>query len=118
MVRTIHTAEKNTVQQAPRIVACVATVATVIFPDQRYLQLQEIAYRYFQNVGSNRVYYSVGVGGAGSTVEVPVPQCNDTNVFHGYLEAGQILDCGLSLQMVSAYSPSGTTISTTLVFRN
>lgn len=118
MMRTIHTAEKNTVQQAPRVVACAAGQAILIFPDQRYLVSQEVAYRYFQNVGANRLYYSIGVGGANSTVDQPVPQCDNVATFHGFLEAGQVLDCGSSLQMVSVYSPAGTTVATTLIFRN
>lgn len=118
MVRTIHTAEKNTVQQAPRVVAVPAATPTLIFPDQRYLQSQEVAFRYIQNVGAQRVYYTIGDGGAGSTVQVPVPSCDNINNFHGFIEAGQVLDCGSCLQMVSVYSVAGSSVSTTLIFRN
>jgi len=118
MLRNIHTVEKNTVQQAPRVITATAATAILVFPDQRYLQLQEIAYRYFQNVGTNRIYYSIGVGGAGSTVAVPVASCDNVLNYHGFLEAGQVLDCGQTLQMVSVYSPSGSIVSTTLIFRN
>ena len=118
MIRTIHPAEKNTVQQAPRVIAVAAGTATLVFEDMRQIKFQEIAYRYFQNVGANRVYYSIGVAGVGSTQQNPVPSCDNILNYHGFLEAGQVLDCGSCLQMVSVYSVAGTTVSTTLIYRN
>ncbi len=118
MIRTIHPAEKNTVQQAPRVINLVAGTATLVFEDMRQIKFQEIAYRYFQNTGANRVYYSIGVAGAGSTAQNPIPSCDNVLNFHGFLEAGQVLDCGSTLQMVSVNSPAGSQISTTLIYRN
>jgi hypothetical protein len=118
MLRTIHAAEKNTVQQAPRVINLVAGTATLVFEDIRNIKFQEIAFRYFQNTGANRLYYTIGVAGPGSTPEAPVPSCDNINNFHGFLEAGQVLDCGSCLQMVSVNSPSGSQVSTTLIYRN
>ncbi len=122
MITFIGVAEKNTVVQAPRVVACAAGVATLAFPDQRYVQSQTIARRYIQNVGAQRVYLSFGVDGGAAgrpdIVQNPVPSCDNINNFHGFIEAGQTYDCSLSLQMVSVYSPAGSTIATVLVVRN
>jgi hypothetical protein len=114
MFRTIHSAEKNTVQQAPNVINCAAGVATLVFADMRQIKFQEVAYRYIQNVGANRVYYSIGVAGA----TVDTPSCDNIANFHGFIEAGQVLDCGSCLQMVSVNSPGGSQVSTTLIFRN
>lgn len=114
MIRTIHPAEKNTVQQAPRVITVPAATATLVFEDMRQIKFQEIAYRYFQNVGANRVYYSIGIAGATAVA----PNCDNIANYHGFLEAGQVLDCGSSLQMVSVYSVAGSTVSTTLIYRN
>lgn len=117
MIRFLSVAERWATVEPPRIVTCGAAVATVIFPDTTKDQMVEYAGLYMQNVGANRAYYSFGVEGVGSTRAIPIGVCDNVNVYHGFLEAGQMLDVG-HRKIVTVYSPAGTTISTTAIRRN
>lgn len=117
MIVFIPVAEKNTEVLPPVVTALAAATAVVAFPDQRFVQSQTIVKRYIQNVGAQRVYVNLCVGGAGSTPAAPVASCDNLLNFHGYIEAGQTYDCSASLQQVSVYSPAGSTIATVISIR-
>jgi len=111
MVRVAGVVEKNTLIYPPNVITVAAATATQIFdvinPRQEYVA------RYIQNVGANRAYYSWGI-----TNVAGAPVCNNIDMFHGYIEAGQQLDCSAHGWNVNVYSVAGTTISTTVVIRN
>ncbi len=112
MVRVASVVERNTTVDAPNVIVVAAATATLIFPP--CLTRTEYVARYIQNVGANRAYYSFGTYGA--TVNDPV--CDNVAAFHGYLDAGQQLDCSAHASVVCVYSVAGTTISTTSIRRN
>lgn len=103
--------ERNTSVDAPRIVNVPANTATIIFPATQ--PRVTLAARYIQNVGSNRLYYSFGI-----LTSTGAAACNAIDVFHGFLEAGQQLDCSAFAGPVCGFSVDGTTVSTTQVRRN
>lgn len=127
MIRTINAAERSISVQAPNVITIAADSdstnatdgsgipiadgntykGTCIFQDLNRTSREEIAYRYVQNVGDNRLYFSIGSLG-----------CDNINNFHGYLEVGQQLDCSNHRLSVWGYSVAGTTVATQLYQRN
>lgn len=103
--------ERNSFPEPPRIVDVPADTATIIFP-QTPPRLT-LAARYLQNVGANRLYYSFGI-----LTEAGAAQCNNIDIFHGFIEAGQQLDCSAFAGPVCGYSVGGTSVSTTQLRRN
>lgn len=120
MQRFLGVAERWNAVEPPNVLVIAAATPTVVFPDQRRgdITTGEIAYRYIQNVGAQRLYYSFGVEGVGSTPSAPVGVCDNVNMYHGFIEAGQALECGHHRQIVTVYSPAGTTVATVLIWRN
>lgn len=114
-VRATTFCERGTDIDPPRIVTVAAATATVVLPPEPLAG--EIASRYIQNVGANALYYSFGVyeDVAGSDEVLPV--CDNVNQYHGYLAAGQQLDCSSHRKIVCVYSVAGTTVATTTVRR-
>lgn len=111
MLRVAGVVEKNTLIYPPSVITVAAATATEVLPVIN--PRQEYVARYIQNVGANRAYYSWGI-----TTPAGGPICNNIDMFHGYLEAGQQLDCSAHGFNVNVYSVLGTTISTTVVIRN
>ena len=108
MLRTIPISERNVTIDAPNIINVPAATATVVLLDERTTR-NEISQRFIQNTGANDLYYSEGVAdNAGGG------QCNNTNVYHGMVLAGQQLDCSAHRRMVTVYSVGGTTVATTI----
>jgi len=114
--RSVTYSERNTDIDAPNVIPVPANTATKVLPYDN--SRDEIASRYIQNVGQNGCYYSFGVWKLNADGVTQDPVCNDVNVFHGYLAAGQQLDCTAHRKIVSVYCPgAATTISTTVVRR-
>jgi hypothetical protein len=111
MIRIAGVVEKNAQVQPPRVVVVAAATATIIF-DACIARIEYIQ-RYIQNVGANRLYYSWATLKADGTAN-----CDNVAIFHGYLEAGQQLDCSANPSVVCVYSVAGTTVATTEVRRN
>lgn len=122
MIRTINTAEAIITTLPPLIVVIGAASTTngntfnppqagtfsgtQILADRRLTGL-EVSNCYIQNVGTNRLYFSIGILGCDATVN-----------YNGYLEAGQQLDCSSHKLSVWGYSTAGTTVSTLQFQRN
>lgn len=106
MIRTINVAERG-IYAAGAVPITVATnTSTDVIPDQTVQpKMQEIAYRYIQNVGANNLYYAIG-------------QDASTVNYNGILEQYQQLDCSNHRLRISVYAPGGTTVATTVLYRN
>lgn len=118
MIRTISYCERNLQCVPPNVITVQAATATIIFVDQRYGE-GEIAVRYVQNTGANRLYLVFGAVGGTSVPNVPTPApVNATDYYHAYIEPGQLFDCSPSRLPVSGYSTAGTTVSTVVMYRN
>lgn len=111
MLRVGSVVEKNTLVLPPRVVTVPADTATLILEecDPR----EEYVARYIQNVGDNNAHYAWGVLKADGSAD-----CDNVELFHGLLVAGQQLDCSAHAFSVCVYSVAGTTIATTVVVRN
>lgn len=112
--RSVTYAERNTDIDAPQVINAPAATATKVLSADN--SRDEIASRYIQNTGANPCYYSFGVFTLNPDGSQN-PICNDTNQYHGWMAAGQQLDCTAHRKIVSVYSPLGTTISTTVIRR-
>ena len=117
MLRTTNSAERTVQAQSPNVITLGAAATTAIegktykgqevLSNRRNLGMIEIANCYIQNTGTNRVYFAINTLG-----------CNDTDYYHGYLEAGQQLDCSNHRSKVWMYSPSGSTVAVLQFNRN
>jgi len=120
MIRTVNVAERNVTPNGGALVAVPAGKAVFALPDQTInaagQALTEILYRSIMNVGPNPVYYAFG-------------QNAGPNNFHGILlPAGAIdvngfgqgssIDASNHRLSVSLYSPVGTTVAVTVLYRN
>ena len=105
MIRTINVAERNLYPNAAAPVTLASNTSTVIIPSQVNTKLEEIAYRYVQNVGSNNMYYAMG-------------QTATANNYHGILLPYQQLDCSNHRLSINGFSAGGTTCAVTILFRN
>lgn len=106
MLRTINVGEKNIYASPAAPVTVAATTSTWAILDQTIdPKLEEIAYRYVQNVTGADLYYAFG------------QQASTTN-FHGVLPAYSQLDCSNHRLGVSVYSAAGGLVAVTILFRN
>jgi hypothetical protein len=106
MLRVINVGERNIYPGGAKPVTVAAATSTPIFPDQTVEpKMQEIAYRYVQNVTGADLYYAFG------------QQC-DTSNFHGVLVDKAQLDCSNHRLSVSVYSAAGGTVAQCILFRN
>jgi len=111
--RSVTYAERNTDIDPPNPIAVPADTATQVLPFDN--GRDEIASRYIQNVGLNGCYYSFGV--YAEAAGVISPKCDNVKVFHGYLAAGQQLDCTAHRKIVSVFCPGAATVIATTVIR-
>jgi hypothetical protein len=111
MIRTIQYAEKNVITLPPNVITIAATTATFVLRDSR-VHKTEISQRFIQNTGANPLYFSEGVTDASGNAS-----CDNLLNYHGYLAAGQQLDCSQHRQCVSVYSVLGTTVAVTVRHR-
>jgi len=114
MIRTLNVAERDVFTDPPNVIPVPANTATVILPNEQYINTGEIAYRYLQNVGSNPAFYSVGVT---DNSNPPKGVCDGVGVYNGVIYAGQQLDVSNHRLIVTVYSVAGTTFATTIIRR-
>lgn len=99
---------------SPMAVAAVTQVDA--FPDQTKLPQEEIAFRFIQNVGAGSVYYKFG-GPASAADFNGILAPSAVLDINGYGPGAQ-LDCSAHRQRVGLWSPVGTSVAVTLLFRN
>lgn len=105
MIRALNIAERNIVPNGAAVVAVPAAAATNVIVDQTGpTSPNEIAYRYIQNIGANPLYYAFGQ-------DASAVNC------HGYIQQYQQLDCSNHRCRVSAFSPLGTSVAVTILYR-
>lgn len=100
-MRVQNACEKNIVAIPANVQTIPDSVTTDVLPNVTTDRNSEYSARYIFNAGANKAYYAFG------------QDCDNQKSYHGWLVAGQQLDCSNTCQRVSVYSVGGTIIAAT-----
>jgi hypothetical protein len=106
MIRTLNVAERGIYANGANPVTVPANTSTNAIPDQTVQpKMEEIAYRYIQNISGSNMFYAFG-------------QEATSNNYHGVLPSYGQLDCSNHRLRVSVFSAAGAVVAVTILYRN